>query len=91
VDHRQRFRGVPDGAILIPAQGRGPATPSLSALYETFGCRECGAQVLRNDLTLHSQWHQKLDRVIAWVQREEELDAEIRDIAEVENEIGGYD
>jgi hypothetical protein len=29
--------------------------------------------------------------VIAWVQREEELDAEIRDIAEVENEIGGYD
>jgi hypothetical protein len=56
-----------------------------------FGCRECGAQVLRNDLALHSQWHQKLDRVVAWVQREEELDAEVRGIAEAEDETEGYD
>lgn len=80
MDFKQRFRGVPDGALLIPAQGRGnAATPGNSALYEVFGCRECGSLVIRNDLQLHAQWHQKLDRVIEWAELGIQIDAEIRD------------
>ena len=57
---RQRWLREPDGVLL---RYNGPAmhpTPTKSAAYEVFSCRQCGALVCFSDKGLHETWHQQL-------------------------------